>query len=76
MRALVGCLLLWSTLTLAQDSTCESKCNQAGSDCLKACSGDPKDVNKPGASKKMMDCLKKCEKETKPCRDACKKPKR
>ena len=57
----------------AEDATCESKCNQQASECLKVCSGDPKDANKPGQAQKMMACLTKCEKETQPCRDACKK---
>ena len=68
-------LLAVPALTLAQDATtCEAKCNQQASECLKACSGDPKDANKPGQAQKMMQCLQKCEKETQPCRDACKRP--
>ena len=71
-------LLVIPALTRAQapapaDATCESKCNQQASECLKVCSGDPKDANKPGQAQKMMQCLQKCEKETQPCRDACKK---
>ena len=66
-------LLVFPALVLGQDATCESKCNQQASECLKACAGDPKDANKPGQAQKMMQCLQKCEKETQPCKDACKK---
>lgn len=57
-------------------SPCESKCNQQASECLKRCAGDPKDASKPDQAKRMMECLQKCDAETRPCRDACKKTER
>lgn len=65
-------LALYAALATAQ-SPCEAKCNQQASDCLKRCVGDPKDASKPEQAKRLMECLKTCEAEVKPCRDACKR---
>jgi hypothetical protein len=64
--------LVFSLLAGAQ-SPCEAKCNQQASDCLKQCAGDPKDASKPDQAKRLMECLKTCEVEVKPCRDTCRK---
>jgi hypothetical protein len=57
---------------LAQ-SPCESKCNQQASECLKACSGDPKEASKPDHAQKLLACLSQCDVQAKPCRESCKK---
>lgn len=71
-RLLLSAALLVSLLAAAQ-SPCEAKCNQQASDCLKRCAGDPKDASKPDQAKRLMECLKTCEVEVKPCRDTCRK---
>lgn len=53
-------------------SPCEAKCNQLHSECLKRCAGDPKDAAKPEAAKRLMECLKTCDAEVRPCRESCK----
>jgi len=65
-------LCLFPLATSAQDA-CETRCNQQASECLKACSGDSKDASKAENAKKLLECLQKCEKETEPCRQQCKK---
>lgn len=57
----------------AAQSPCEAKCNQQASDCLKQCAGDPKDASKPDQAKRLMECLKTCEAQVKPCRETCRK---
>lgn len=69
---LTTCLALFGGSALAQ-SPCDARCNQQASDCLKACAGDPKDASKPDQAKRLMECLKTCEVEVKPCREACKR---
>ncbi|MCU0696642.1 MAG: hypothetical protein MUC96_08950 [Myxococcaceae bacterium] len=71
----VRALLLLSLLTVpaTAQSPCESRCNQQSSECLRRCSGDPKDASKPENAKKLMACLQQCEAEVKPCREACRK---
>ncbi len=54
-------------------SPCEAKCNHENSECLKRCAGDPKDASKPENARKLMECLKTCEQQTRPCREACRK---
>jgi hypothetical protein len=68
-------LSLFVTLaaTVAAQSPCEAKCNQQASDCLKVCAGDPKDASKPDQARRLMDCLKTCELQVKPCREGCRK---
>lgn len=66
-------LTLFVPLLAGAQSPCEAKCNQQASDCLKQCAGDPKDASKPDQAKRLMECLKTCEAQVKPCRDACRK---
>lgn len=66
-------LSLYVPLLAVAQSPCEAKCNQQASDCLKQCAGDPKDASKPDQAKRLMECLKTCEVEVKPCRDTCRK---
>ncbi len=63
-------LLVVSNSSQAQD-TCETKCNQDASDCLKVCVGDPKSAAKKESAGRMMECLKSCDLKAKPCREAC-----
>jgi hypothetical protein len=65
---LVG--LLAATVARAQ-SACEAKCHQQASDCIKACTGDPKDAQKPEQRQKLMQCLDSCEQRTKQCKQGC-----
>lgn len=69
-RAAMLAVLLFTARAGAQDA-CEAKCNQQASECLKACTGDPKDAQKPGASQRLMDCVKQCEARTVACKGAC-----
>jgi hypothetical protein len=57
----------------AQDA-CESRCNQLAAECLKQCTGESKEAAKPGQGAKLLACLKRCEVEALPCREACRKP--
>lgn len=66
-------LTLFVPLLASAQSPCEAKCNQQASECLKQCAGDPKDASKPDQAKRLMECLKTCEVEVKPCRDTCRK---
>lgn len=54
-------------------SPCEAKCNHENSACLKRCAGDPRDASKPEHAKRLMACLKQCEAEIRPCREACRR---
>jgi hypothetical protein len=69
-RLALLCVVLAAFVAVSEDKACESKCNQEGSDCLKACS-QPKE----GAAdaKLMMHCLKHCEVKTKACKQECAK---
>ncbi|MDX2015937.1 MAG: hypothetical protein SFW67_37430 [Myxococcaceae bacterium] len=67
------CLLVFAAALGRAQSPCESRCNQQSSECLRKCSGDPKDASKPENAKKLMACLQQCEAEVKPCREACRK---
>ncbi len=64
---------LISRAAFAQDA-CETKCNQASSECLKQCVGETKDAAKKESAGKMMECLKVCDEKAKPCREACRQP--
>jgi hypothetical protein len=72
LKHLLSLVVLLASAGLAQ-SPCESKCNQQTSACLKQCAGDPKDASKPDQSKRLMECLKTCEAEAKPCRESCRR---
>jgi hypothetical protein len=67
--ALLGFVLIASPA--AAQNTCDAKCNQQASECLKACTGDPKDAQKPGESQRLMDCIKQCEAKTTACKAGC-----
>jgi hypothetical protein len=54
----------------AQDA-CSTHCNQAQSECLKACAGDPREASKPANREKLAACLKQCQAEATPCRQQC-----
>jgi hypothetical protein len=73
MRRLALVTLALCAALAAAQSPCEAKCNQQASDCLKRCAGDPKDASKPDQAKRLMECLKTCEAEVKPCRDSCRR---
>ena len=73
MTRLLVTLFVTLAATVAAQSPCEAKCNQQASDCLKVCAGDPKDASKPDQARRLMDCLKTCELQVKPCREGCRK---
>lgn len=73
MKRLLITSLVALAASVAAQSPCEAKCNQQASDCLKACAGDPKDASKPDQAKRLMECLKTCEAQVKPCREGCRK---
>lgn len=71
LRGLAVLTLLVVAPPAAAQSACEAKCNQQASECLKACTGNPKDAQKPGGSQHLMDCIKACEAQTLACKQAC-----
>ncbi|MEW6432219.1 MAG: hypothetical protein AB1730_11995 [Myxococcota bacterium] len=71
LRSLALLSLVLGASPAAAQSVCEAKCNQQASECLKRCTGDPKDAQKPEAGQKLMDCLRQCEAKTLACKDAC-----
>ncbi len=73
MRIVLFAALAFLPLVAFAQDACETKCNQQASECLKACVGDAREAAKPENAQKMMACLQKCEKETAPCRQQCKK---
>ncbi len=52
-------------------SACEAKCTQQSVECLKVCTGDPKDAQKPAAGERLMACVRACEAQTLSCKAAC-----
>ncbi len=68
---MISLLVLLPLVALAQTSPCESRCNQQASECIKACTGEPKDAQKPGESGRLMQCLTQCERQTRDCKQAC-----
>ncbi len=58
-------------LPSAADPACETKCNQQSSDCMKVCTGDPKDAAKPDQGKRLVQCVSSCQQGTKQCKEAC-----
>lgn len=73
MTRLLVTLAFAVAATVAAQSPCEAKCNQLASDCLKQCAGAPKDASKPDQARRLMECLKTCEAQVKPCREGCRK---
>lgn len=71
LRSFALLLLVFTATPAAAQNACEAKCNQQASECLKSCTGDPKDAQKPEASEKLMACIKACEAKTLTCKDAC-----
>lgn len=67
--ALLG--LVFTAADAAAQNTCDAKCNQQASECLKVCTGDPKDAQKPGGSQRLMECIKQCEAKTAACKAGC-----
>jgi len=73
MQRLLLTLFVTLSASVWAQSACEATCNQQASSCLKQCAGDPKDASKPDQAKRLMDCLKTCEAQVKPCREGCRK---
>jgi hypothetical protein len=73
LRPLAFLMLVFTATPAAAQGACEAKCNQQASECLKGCTGDPKDAQKPEATDKLMACLKQCEAKTLACKEACSK---
>lgn len=69
----LGLLILLLTAQAPSTPPCEVACNQQASQCLKACTGDPKDAQKPENAEPLMRCLNQCEAKTKTCKAACSK---
>lgn len=68
---LISLFALLASVALAQTSPCDSRCNQQASECIKACTGEPKDAQRPGESKRLMQCLAQCEQQTRACKQGC-----
>jgi hypothetical protein len=66
-------LLLVARPALAQ-SACETRCHREASECMKACTGDPKDAQKPEHSKRLVQCVNTCQQRTLECKRACQPP--
>jgi hypothetical protein len=66
-------VLLVASAATAQDS-CETRCNQQASECLKACTGDAKETSKPENAQKSLACVKRCDAAAAPCRKQCPRP--
>ncbi len=72
LRAL-GCLLVLLPAFGPAQTPCESRCNYVAKECLRRCAGDSKDAAKPEHAKRLMECLRQCEAEVAPCREACRR---
>lgn len=71
MRFFLFLFLVGASPAFAQQSPCQSKCNQQASECLKSCAGDPKDAQRPEQAEKLMVCLRQCEKQNGACKQRC-----
>jgi hypothetical protein len=58
-------------LSARADNACETKCNQQTSECMKVCTGDPKDAAKPDQGKRLVQCVSSCQQVSKQCKQAC-----
>ena len=67
----IGLLTGLTTQFAFAQSACDTSCNQQASECMKKCTGDTKEAAKPENSQRLMSCLKQCDTQVKPCRDAC-----
>ena len=72
LRAL-GCLLMLVPAFGPAQTPCEARCNYVAKECLRRCAGDSKDASKPEHAKRLMECLRQCEVEVAPCREACRR---
>ncbi|MGV3620340.1 MAG: hypothetical protein ACO1OB_05970 [Archangium sp.] len=76
MRLALTAILLTASLSFADQhgsENCETKCNVQASDCMKACSIDPKQAQRPELVNKMMNCLKACQSRMEGCKVTCPK---
>jgi hypothetical protein len=72
---------MWTVLVIASllgqaekpPPACDARCHQQGSECLKACTGEPRDAQKPDQGQRLMQCLQGCEQRTRVCTQACPK---
>lgn len=62
--------LVCSGRALAQNA-CEAKCHREASDCMKACTGDPKEAQRPEHGKRLVACVNRCQHQTQECKRAC-----
>jgi hypothetical protein len=70
-RALLLLAFVLTASPAGAQNTCDAKCNQQASECLKVCTGEPKDAQKPGDSQRLMECVKQCEAKTTACKAGC-----
>lgn len=75
VRRLVLAAVVLSGLGAQAQDACETRCNQAAAECLKACAGDTRQASRPESAQRMMGCLKACDAKAVPCRAECRKPK-
>jgi hypothetical protein len=73
-RALLAALALLTAAPAQAQTACEARCHRDGSECLKACTGAPKDAQKPDQGGRLIACLDRCEKTTQACKKACTPP--
>lgn len=75
MRLALTLLMLAASFSFAADQhspeACQTKCNVQASDCMKACSIDPKQAQRPEVVNKMMSCLKGCQTRNDSCKVTC-----
>ncbi len=64
-------ILVVATFAFAQQSPCPSKCNLKASECMKSCTGDPKEAQRPEKSERLVQCLKQCETQNAVCKQSC-----
>jgi hypothetical protein len=68
---LVFLLPVIAALSWAESSPCATKCNVQASECIKACTIDPKEAARPEKSRQMMRCMKSCEEHNAQCKLTC-----
>lgn len=75
MRLALTVVMLAASLSFADQhqhgENCQTKCNVQASDCMKACTIDPKDAQRPELVNKMMNCLKACQSRMEGCKSTC-----
>ncbi len=70
-RALLLLAVVAAPVSARAQDACVTRCNQAQSECLKTCAGDPREASKPGGREKLQACLKRCQQEAAPCKQQC-----